>query len=796
MKILFRTVLILVALVALGVGLLAGGVYAVQWYYEPELPPVASLRELKLGVPMRVYTTDGRLIGEFGAERRAPLRYEQIPQRLIDAFLAAEDDRFFEHPGFDWRGLLRAGWVLATTGEKTQGGSTITMQLARNVFLTPQRSYERKIKEILLATRIEAELDKKEILEIYLNKIFLGQRAYGVEAAAQQYFGHGVDQLTLSEAAVLAGLPKAPSRDNPLASPERARERRDYVLGRLRALGRISELDYRAAIAEPIKTRERPPVVEMDARYVAEMARAQMVAQFGEAAYSDGLRVVTTIDSRRQLAMNEALRGALLDYDQRHGWRGPETRLPDDLLRAEASGDQRIDDFLTTLPIAAGLVPAAVVDPDPAALKLLAQDLGVVTLSSEDLAWAKLSSRNTLKRGDVVRIRREGERYRLAQLPEAEAAMIALDPHDGAIQALQGGYDFLRTKYNRVVQALRQPGSGFKPILYAAAFDFGFTPASVVLDAPVVFADANLETTWRPQNYGGDFKGPMRLREALVHSRNLVSVRLAQSIGVDYARDYATRFGLPKDRIPRDLSMSLGSGVFTPLEMARAYAVFANGGFLIEPYFIAEVRDGRGELRFKAQPKRACPECAAEIVAAGGDARAGASAAVGEAPRPDTDTLAPRAVDPRIAWLVGDVLREVTIRGTAAKARELGRGDIAGKTGTSNDETDAWFNGYTPDLVAVSWVGFDQPRPMGRGEVGGRAALPMWMDFMRAALAGVPESRLPRPGGLVSVRIDPATGLLATTGGPAIFETVQAEHVPPPAAAGEERRGAEIQDLF
>ncbi len=782
MKLSRRVVLILAGLALSAVALLIGVIFAAQWHYGRQLPSVTSLRDLRLQVPLRVYTRDNKLIGEFGAERRAPMRYEQMPQRVVDAFLAAEDDRFFEHTGVDWKGLVRASFVLITTGQKSQGGSTITMQLARNVFLTPERSYARKIKEIMLAWRLEKEMTKQEILETYLNKIFLGQRAYGIGAASRVYFGREPQDLTWSQTALLAGLPKAPSRDNPVSSPDRAKERRDYVLRRLRSLNKMSELDFQAALAEPVVVKFSLPEVEVDAHYVAEMVRAEMVNRFGEAAYTGGYRVVATIDAKRQDAANRALRDALIAYDERHGWRGPESHLPERLLadKADARG---ISAFLDALPSAAGLVPGAVVEFDGTKLRLLTRS-GLIDLAPEDYKWAALSPKKTVKRGDVLRIRRDGERWKLAELPEAQGSLVALDPRDGSLVALVGGYDFLLNKYNRVLQAHRQPGSGFKPFLYTAAFDFGFTPASVVLDAPVVFEDTADQQAWRPENYGGDFKGPMRLREALVQSRNLVSVRLLQAIGIDYARNYIARFGLPKQQMPKDLSMALGSASFTPMEMARAYCALANSGYLIEPYFIDEIFDSRGKSVFKTRPKRACPECAADIIAASDKPAAALPAARNKAPVPPPappptgEDLAPRVVDAGLVWMVDDVLRDVATRGTAAKVRELGRSDLGGKTGTTNDETDAWFNGFNAQLVAITWVGFDQPTPLGRGEVGGRAALPMWMDFMRASLKGTPPAWLAKPPNLVEVRVDSRSGRLVPSDTPgAIVENIPAERL-------------------
>ena len=562
-----RVLLWLLAAAMLLAASAVAALFGAAHYYGRDLPSVASLRELQLSVPLRIYSRDGKLMGEFGSERRALLRFEDLPPRVVQAFLAAEDDRFFEHPGVDWQGLVRAALKYAATGEKSQGGSTITMQLARNVFLSSERTFTRKFKEILLALRIERELDKPQIMALYLNKIFLGERAYGVGAAALVYFGRDVGSLSLGETAVIAGLPKAPSRDNPVANPVRATERRDYVLRRMRELGYISRAEYEEAVAEPLVVQPYRPQVEVEADYVAEMVRAEMVARFGEEAYSRGLNVTTTVDASRQTAANAALRQALLEYDRRHGWRGAEARIPAELLAQPQSPE-----FATALgryaPVG-GLQAAVVQAFDGNELALMTAS-GPLTLGDESFAWAKLDAAG-LAPGDVVRIDSSGDSPRLAQVPEAQGALVALNPDDGAIEALVGGFDFFAGKFNRVTQARRQAGSGFKPFLYATAMAHGYTPASVLLDAPVVFDDPRLESTWRPENYGGDIKGPMRLREALVQSRNLVSIRLLMGIGIDTALDFIPRFGLPADRLPRDLTMALGSAVFTPLEMAHGY---------------------------------------------------------------------------------------------------------------------------------------------------------------------------------------------------------------------------------
>ncbi|HWY26049.1 MAG TPA: penicillin-binding protein 1A [Nevskia sp.] len=787
-----RFALIVAGIVAAGIFCAVLGFFGVRAYYEPRLPSVDSLHELKLGIPLRVYSQDGVLIGEFGAERRDPLRYEQIPKRLVQAFLAAEDDRFFEHPGVDLQGLIRASFVLATTGEKRQGGSTITMQLARNVFLTPERSFTRKIKEILLALKIERELSKQQILELYLNRIFLGNRAYGVGAAAQVYFGKEVDQLSVGEMATLAGLPKAPSRDNPIADPRRAKDRRDYVLRRMHELRDISDSEYQLAQAEPITAHEHFASVQLEASYVAEMARAELVAKYGEAAYTDGYSVITTIDSIRQKAANAALRGGIFAYEERHGYRGAEAKLPPEAM-AELDHDpdgEAVQAELDARPQAVSLIAGVVLQFSPDRLKVQTE-AGVIELPKSGFDWARLSDKKPLNRGDIVRLARVDGAWRLTQLPKVEGALISLNPGNGAIQALVGGYDFFLGAYNRVTQARRQPGSSFKPFLYTAALSKGYTPASVFLDAPVVYVSANPDDDWRPGNYEGKFNGPMRLRVALAESRNLVSIRVLQAIGIDYAIDFAGKFGLPKDRLPNNLTLALGSGALTPWEMARGYAVFANGGFLVEPYFIQSIRGADGKDIFTAQPKQACPACDAPAA----DAAAAADAAVNAAGKPGDKAAvpavpeplvpeadrAPRTLDADIDYLITSMMHEVVTRGTGAAVRSLGRDDLAGKTGTTNDFTDAWFNGFNPGLVTVTWIGYDQPTTLGHGEVGARAALPVWMDYMKIALKGVPQQILPRPPGVIVVPINPANGKLLPDGSPgAIMEVVQADHVPPP----------------
>lgn len=748
------------------------GFFSVKWTLEAGLPTVESIRTIELAVPLRVTTRDGKLIGLFGTERRALIRYSDMPQGLIDAFLSAEDDRFFEHGGVDYTGLLRAALKLATSGDKAQGGSTITMQLARNVFLTSEKTFTRKFREMLLAGQIEDELSKEEILELYLNKIYLGERAYGVGAAAQVYFGKPLDALSLAQMATLAGLPKAPSRDNPVASPSRAEERRNYVLRRMHELKKISDADFQSAVAEPMVVRSFRSQAEVEASFVAEMVRSQLYAQYGESVYSKGLSVVTTLDSRKQQAANAALVKALLDYEERRGYRLPKERAEVALL-----GPERRKELFASIDNSrqpAELTAAVVLSVSPTRITATTAT-DVVEIEAQDFKWANFSEKKKLVAGDRIHIRPYRNRWRLAQKPEVEGAFVALDPKDGAVIALCGGYDFFQNKFNHVTQARRQAGSGFKPFLYAAALSQGYNPGSIFLDAPVVFDSNELQDSWRPENYDSDFNGPMRLREALVQSRNLVSVRLLQTVGVGPARDFASRFGLAKERLPRDLTMALGTADYTPWEMGRAYATIANGGFLIDPYFIEKIQDASGNVLFEAQPKVACRECETT-----GDAAAPAQATE-KAPisLPAENLRAPRVVDAQTIWLLTSMMHDVTVRGTAASLNQLGRNDLAGKTGTTNDETDAWFNGFQSSVVGIAWVGYDQPAPLGRGEAGGRTALPIWMEFMRTALKGVPQGMLPRPSGLVDVRINPRTGRLASAdSADAIIETVSIQHMP------------------
>lgn len=763
-------------------------------YLKPALPDVDSLRDVQLQVPLRVYTRDGKLIAAIGEQRRIPVSYDQIPKRLIQAFLATEDDRFFRHHGVDWQGILRAAVANLKAGGIRQGASTITMQVARDMFLTPRRDMKRKMSEIYISLLMEAEFTKEEIFSLYVNKIFLGQRAYGVGAAAEVYFGKTLDQLTVAEMATLAGIPTAPSVVNPVASAEAATTRRAHVLGRMLELGYITQSEYAEAKSSPMESRLHGASIEVDAQYVAEMVRSEMQAKYGDAVYTAGYKVFTTIDSRLEAAGTVALRTGLLEYDRRHGYRGATAKVDASKLASPTDLDEQLEDF----PVIGGLRPAVVVRVEAKSAKIYVKELGEVTLPWEKLSWARrelpdekvdrspTQASEVLARGDVIyTVGRSAESLLFVQVPEAQSALVSVDPRDGAVVALVGGFDYFQSKYNRVTQARRQPGSGFKPFVYAAAFDKGYTPASIILDAPIVIDEAGMEQAWRPRENENRFFGPIRLREALVHSRNLVSVRLMRAIGGDYTWNYVTRFGFDKSQLPNDLTLALGTAELSPLQVAIGYATFANGGFKVSPYFIDRIEDAGGKVLQQATPAIACAECgqasdpAAQrsaasggpVAGAAGAARTAAAASVEQAPH-DGKTLiplknlAPQIIRPQIAYLLADMMKDVIRRGTGVRARSLNRDDIAGKTGTTSDFHDAWFNGFNADLVTTVWTGFDQDRSLGEGEEGAHVAVPAWTYFMHEALAGAPRHSVPLPDGIVSVRISPETGLLASSDNP------------------------------
>jgi penicillin-binding protein 1A len=780
--------LALFAALALGLGILALGI--LYWLIAPRLPDVQELRHVALQVPLSVYSSDRKLIAQFGETRRYPVKIDKIPLQVKQAFIAIEDARFYHHQGLDYRGISRALWLLATTDNaRVPGGSTITQQVAKNFYLSSEYSYSRKIMEMLLALKMEHELTKDEILELYLNKIFFGNRAYGVAAAAEFYFGKTLDQLTLAEAAALAATPKFPSSANPIINPARNIERRNYVLQRMREVDFISPAAEQAARAEPSRASPHEPKVELDAPYLAEMVRQAMQERYGAESETSGFRVYTTVRSGDQMAAAKAVRDGLVEYDRRHGWRGPEAHVDLPAGEPEAATRARLRNYLFIAGMPSAMVTS--VTGDKATVLMLAGE--PVVLDGLSTKWTGRMPGALLKRGDVVRVS-AGEKpgqFELTQVPKAESALVSLQPEDGALRALVGGLSFSRSKFNRAVQAQRQPGSSFKPFLYSAAMERGYTPASIVLDAPVVFRD-RVGHIWRPQNDNGKFFGPMRMREALVLSRNLVSVRLLDAIGVDFARRYITQFGFKLESLPANLSMSLGTASLTPISIVRGYAVFANGGFLIEPYFIAKVVDRNGVVIAYTHSPRACRACPqrlaseqrAAVVVDDFDFSAGGPAASPEERGkldtsfvgPLTDALAPRAIDERTAFLASSLMRDVVLRGTATAAKVLDRADIGGKTGSTNDHRDAWFSGFGGDLVTTVWVGRDNFESLGYREYGGKAALPIWINYMREALKGVPIADQAPPEGIITVAVNRSTGGLVPEGTPgALVEYFKSE---------------------
>ncbi|HEX3912241.1 MAG TPA: penicillin-binding protein 1A [Steroidobacteraceae bacterium] len=758
---------------------------------------MGSLREVQLQVPLRIYSRDGKLIQSIGEQRRIPVRYDQLPKTLIQAFLATEDDRFFRHHGVDWQGVLRAAVANLKAGGIRQGASTITMQVSRDMFLTPRRDMKRKMSEIYISLLMETEFTKEEIFSLYVNKIFLGQRAYGVGAAAEVYFGKSLDQLSVAEMATLAGIPTAPSTVNPVANAQAATVRRSHVLGRMLELGYISQAEYDAAKGSPMESKLHGAAIEVDAPYVAEMVRNDMQSKYGDAVYTAGYKVYTTLDSRLQAAATVALRTGLLEYDLRHGYRGATAKV--DLSKTTTPG--QFDAQLEEFPIIGGLKPAIVEKVEARSAQIYVKDLGVVTLPWEKLAWARRelpdekvdrapgTAAEILNRGDVIyTVGRTPESLLFVQVPEAQSALVSVDPRDGAIMALVGGFDFFQSKFNRVTQARRQPGSGFKPFIYAAAFDKGYTPASVILDAPVVIDEEGKEQAWRPHEDEDRFYGPKRLREALVHSLNLVSVRLMRAIGGQYTRDYVTRFGFDKSQLPDDLTLALGTAELSPLQVAIGYSTFANGGFKVSSYYIDRVEDANGKVLQQANPALACPQCGrvSEDPPPRNGTKAARAGSLDEASHDGktlipAKNLAPQIIRPQIAYLLADMMADVIKRGTGQRARTLNRDDIAGKTGTSNEFHDAWFNGFNGDLVTSVWTGFDQDRTLGEGEQGARVSVPTWTYFMKQALAGAPRHGVPIPDGIVSARISPMTGLLAGSDDPnGIMEKFVEGNLPKP----------------
>lgn len=773
------------------------------FYIEPSLPQAEEIRDIRLQIPMSVYTRDGRLFARFGERQLTPVSFSDIPTVLIDAFLASEDDRFYSHPGFDYQGLVRAAInFVISGGDRSQGGSTITQQLAREYFLTRDRTFIRKFRELFLALRIEAEFTKNEILELYFNKTFFGQRAAGIIAAAQIYFDKPLDDLSISDIAILAGIPRAPSVLNPINNPTATAQRREYVLGRMLALNIISNQEYEQARNTPVVSRRYGPQVSMTAPYVAEMVRSEMISRFGLSVYEKGLKVITTIDSRLQVAAKDSLQNGLHLYDEQHGYRGAIGSL--DYLDLEiyyrdlSDGSQEalatLNNELSNYPSISELINAVVFQTELMEVgdeqanrniaTLYADGFGLISLKFEDASWARdylnddyvgeapSSFDDIFSVGDVVRVRRNLDgNYRLAQMPTPQGALVAIDPFDGALVALTGGYDFSVSNFNRAVQSRRQPGSAFKPFVYSAALENGYSVGSIINDAPIVESGTDLGDDWRPENYTGQFYGPTRFREALIRSLNLVSIRLVRDAGITNIVDYIKNFGFDNTAVPNNLTLALGSGGVSPVDLTKGYAAFANGGYLVEPYLIQRVEDMDGNIVYENRPKYACSSCNNLL-----------------AQDPDVlyskllfsnTSVAERLITAQNAYLMYDILKDVIQRGTGIRAyNELRRNDIAGKTGTTNDRRDAWFSGFNNNIVVSTWVGFDQERSLGRLEQGARTALPMWIDFMREALYLTPESNLERPPGLIDVRIDPLTGAMTSDLNSGIFELFRLDEIP------------------
>lgn len=755
---LFKVIRRLIILFILLSASLAG---VIIYYIEYELPDIEALNTVRLQTPLQIYTSDKKLIATFGEKRRIPLPYDQIPQLLIQAVLSTEDQRYFTHNGVDLPGLGRAAMQLLLTGKKLQGGSTITMQVARSFYLTRNKTFARKLREILLAIKIEHKLKKEKILELYLNKVFLGNRAYGVEAASEIYYGKHLKDLTLDQYAMLAGLPKAPSILNPIANPPAAKKRRDHVLARMYDQGYINAESYKTALNAPLNASYHDLQNEVKAPYVAELVREQLEQMYGDTIYTDGFKVYTTIDSNLQQIGNLSVRDNVVNYDMRHGYRGPINNLGIPSLENMEDWEK----MLHKMPVFNGLEPAAVVEMTPQTITVLRTKGELAIIPWGGLSWARkqISSDylgplprradQIVKLGDVVRVLSTSEGIKLVQLPKVEAGLVALSPHNGAILAMVGGFDYRISKFNRVTNADRQPGSSFKPFVYSAALEKGFTLSTVINDAPIVVENID-NSLWRPQNDTHRFYGPTRLRDAIIHSRNLVSIRLLASIGVPYTVKYLQKFGFAPTQLPPGLSLALGTALVTPLQMAQAYAVFANGGMKIVPYVIDTITNSQKEVIYQAKPLVACTNNC-----------------------PKGAAIAPQVITPQNAFLITSSLRDVIQRGTAKLAKNLNREDIAGKTGTTQNQVDAWFAGYNPDLVAVAWVGFDQPQSL--HEWGSQAALPLWIEFIQAALKDKPAHPFEQPTGIVSIRIDPLTGKrTSATDSMAMFEYFMLPYVP------------------
>ena len=750
-------------------------------YLLPELPSTDNIMDIPLSVPMRVFTADNKLIAEFGEKRRQPISIDDAPPLLINAILSTEDANFYKHSGVDFLGILRAVVANLSTGGHGQGASTITMQVARNYFLTPEKTYKRKLKEVLLSFKLESQLTKNQIFELYLNKIFLGHRSYGFGAAAEVYYGKPLGELDLAQIAMLAGLPKAPSRDNPISNPERAQSRRNHVLNRMLQLEFITAVQHNQAHSQPVTASRHSTSPDVRAPYVAEMVRDFMFDRYGDTAYTTGYRVFTTVKAKLQQSADESLFNGLVLYDERHGFRGRigSVDINDPAIKDNSSS------LFDSYPTVGKLIPAIILDVQEETFRALTHDNQTVNVTKENFKWArkhldadhrgpaiKMAS-DVVAPGDIIYLRKiDEENWRLSQLPGVEGALVSLNPDNGAILALSGGFNFYASKFNRVTQARRQPGSNIKPFIYSAALDNGFTAASLISGAPVVIRDNNLGSSWRPENYSKKFFGKIRMREALTRSLNLVSVRLLRSVGIEATRDYLGNFGFKKENLPDNLTLALGSASLLPIEVARGYSAFANGGFLIEPYLVQRIESGYETIEYEATPVTPCRLCpspevyghkleaaeeplAPEVQNNLDTEQIMESEAEKDAPSPDH---APWATSRENAFIVSSMLQSVIQSGTGRRARSLGRTDIAGKTGTTNEQRDAWFSGFGPGVETTVWVGFDQPAPLGRNEVGGRAALPVWIDYMSVALADKPVSLPEIPTGIEPAYVSKKTG--------------------------------------
>jgi penicillin-binding protein 1A len=816
-----------ILIVAIGLGI-CGTIGAVAaaigayYYVEPALPEAETIRDIPLQIPLRIFSRDGLLIEEIGSSRRVLITIDEVPDHVVNAFIAAEDRRFWVHPGIDYRGILRALFQLVTTGDVEAGGSTLTQQLARSYFLNLDQTIDRKFKEISLAVRIEQEFTKQQIMELFLNKMFFGQRAYGVSAAGTVFFNKDLKDLSIAEAATLAGVLPAPSRYNPVRSAQNAERRRGYVLGRMNDLDFISDEEYEEAMATPMESRLYGTDKELEADYVAEMVRAEMLKRFGEATYTAGYQVVTSLDSRLQAAATYALRNGLLEFTRRRGYKGPITNfeLTPEILAADFT--EWPAEILQTLDRYApgGLANAIVTQVnDNNSADIIFKNGEAGNLPWSGISWAKThidgestgpapeTAADVLASGDVIHVMpTDAGFWALIQVPKAQGAVVSVDPQDAAITSLAGGFDFATSKFNRVTQAARQPGSSFKPFIYSAALEHGNTLATVILDAPVVINSSELEAVWRPLNYSGRFYGPTRMREALVRSMNLVSVRLLLfNTGVGNAVEHIAKFGFGPAALPRNGSLALGGGAASPLDMVQGYATIANGGFAVKPYVIDAIFGPEGEVLYRSEPLLVCRECVAEpeddfTAVMYENMTLEEMADVALTYQPDASiapglfanvNAAPRTVSEQNVYLIQDAMRDVIKRGTGRRATVLGRNDLSGKTGTSNDRRDAWFGGFQSDMAAIVWVGYDDDLPLGPGEEGSRTALPIWINFARQALEGVPNNAMPMPDGIVTRLISSSDGCPSRVGRPGtIFEMFREGHVP------ECEASVEPQDIF